>query len=927
MAILDSSRLNLPPDGREALFLLRWTERAQAALFAAPPEGRPVTDEAARACLTELFCRLREACEDVFRVEKNALMARAEPLLAAAPALATAQMRAAASEELLLGLERTGGALIFEKYPLLRGLLDRRTENFIAACRELLERLSRDRAAICRRFFAGGDFGRVTGLDLGTGDPHFHGRSACVVVTERGRLVYKPRDCGIDVKFRELIISLGFSDLLRAPDCLEGEGYGWCEFAAPGEVSSEAGAARFYRRFGGACALMQALGGSDLHSENWVCSGEFPVLVDVETALSPVPRVFNDGRVFPELMPEAGFIYDANRSLLPSSLLPSRRGGRELSALLDGSERTGCGPVLRGKKLTVSGYEAEFLAGFAEGYDRCVARRGELLRALEGFRGVTVRKLLRRTGSYAGLLRRLCGAEALRSEARRAAELGRLGGFFRLHGAESMLPIARREADSLLEGDIPSFSAEGGGHALLCGGEVVVEGFFRRSAVENAAERISRLSEAEKRFELGLLSQGLSRALVPAEPKAAPEPELSDLAPLGREAALAEAQALFREIEALTLTGPGGKSSWLVHSERGANLVPMRPGFFRGGAGLGVFFAAVYASGSAPRAAELAGVCLEQLEAAAAQLEGAERIPEEALPLGMAAGFAGAFRALDIMEGCLGGGRARELKLRLLGLLERADIENARALDLYSGAAGLLLELGREYGRTGAPAVLAQLERTAERLLRGRTLEYRGALLWDTLGKGRPMSGAGHGHAGIAAALAGASKLLGGGKYREAALAALEFEHGAYSEKLGAWPDLRASPEAARAMHGLCSGAPGIGLALLYCKECGLSFPELDEDLDRAKRRCLAAPPLYRDHLCCGNAAALDFLLSLPDCREHAGRLLALMKARRDREGSYRFLPEGWRQVPCPELFFGAAGLGYELLRYARPDGLRQILF
>lgn len=114
---------------------------------------------------------------------------------------------------------------------------------------------------------------------------------------------------------------------------------------------------------------------------------------------------------------------------------------------------------------------------------------------------------------------------------------------------------------------------------------------------------------------------------------------------------------------------------------------------------------------------------------------------------------------------------------------------------------------------------------------------------------------------------------------------------------------------------------------MLFCRESGLDSPELEEDIVRARRCCLTSRPIYRDHLCCGNSAALDFLLSLPDCREHAGRLLAFMKSRKDRGGRYHCLPENYRQVPCPDLFFGTAGIGYELLRYAQPDKLHQILF
>ena len=64
------------------------------------------------------------------------------------------------------------------------------------------------------------------------------------------------------------------------------------------------------------------------------------------------------------------------------------------------------------------------------------------------------------------------------------------------------------------------------------------------------------------------LDYGLSFSL-PVEPTKEPEPELSDFEPMSRQTALAEAVELFREIEGLMLTGPSGKPSWFIASERG----------------------------------------------------------------------------------------------------------------------------------------------------------------------------------------------------------------------------------------------------------------------------------------------------------------------------------------------------------------------
>lgn len=67
------------------------------------------------------------------------------------------------------------------------------------------------------------------------------------------------------------------------------------------------------------------------------------------------------------------------------------------------------------------------------------------------------------------------------------------------------------------------------------------------------------------------MDYGLSFSL-PVEPTKEPEPELSDFEPMSRQTALAEAEELFREIEGLMLTGPSGKPSWFIASERGMTI-------------------------------------------------------------------------------------------------------------------------------------------------------------------------------------------------------------------------------------------------------------------------------------------------------------------------------------------------------------------
>lgn len=112
---------------------------------------------------------------------------------------------------------------------------------------------------------------------------------------------------------------------------------------------------------------------------------------------------------------------------------------------------------------------------------------------------------------------------------------------------------------------------------------------------------------------------------------------------------------------------------------------------------------------------------------------------------------------------------------------------------------------------------------------------------------------------------------------------------------------------------------------LLYEKWGETSFLQ-QENLARAYEACQRFPLQHRDHLCCGNSAAVDFLLEAQGQDESsAGKRLAQMTARKEKLGQFCYLPPSYRNHFEPSLFYGAAGVGYELLRWA-DEGLPSVL-
>ena len=225
--------------------------------------------------------------------------------------------------------------------------------------------------------------------------------------------------------------------------------------------------------------------------------------------------------------------------------------------------------------------------------------------------------------------------------------------------------------------------------------------------------------------------------------------------------------------------------------------------------------------------------------------------------------------------------------------------------------------------------------------------------LWDTIRTGRAISGLGHGMAGIACALlqgvsalseipacsAGADDALMADCLL-AARDALLFEIRTYNGSIREWPDLRPKGGAGQTLHGICSGAPGIGLGLLASRgKCGTeengetadllsslahsTAKEADRLLALAHDACLYANLRETDHLCCGRASLAEYLLTCAhktgseEAVSYAGRLLAAMNAdRQDRGSAFYRLPQGVSEADV-SLFFGLSGIGFAFLRYA----------
>ena len=175
---------------------------------------------------------------------------------------------------------------LLEQYPVLVRRIVTMVCNWEASILAMLSRLSESRHALHCKFFDGDDPGPLVSAKS-TGDTHRGGQSVHILHFKTGHcLVYKPHSVALEGCFFDFIAWLnrnGCDPDLKEVATLDEGRFGWMEFVEAKPCRSRDEIERFFTRQGAQIALIYVLGGTDIHSENVIAHGEYPVLVDLET--------------------------------------------------------------------------------------------------------------------------------------------------------------------------------------------------------------------------------------------------------------------------------------------------------------------------------------------------------------------------------------------------------------------------------------------------------------------------------------------------------------------------------------------------------------------------------------------------------------------------------------------------------------------
>jgi type 2 lantibiotic biosynthesis protein LanM len=867
---------------------------------------------------------------------------------------------------------------LFEKYPVLARLITTAVNFWVDSTVEFLNRLETDSPEIHVQFqpLSSIPLGKITQLSAGLSDAHHQGRCVIGLTFDSGlKLAYKPKSLGLDVAFNQLLEWCNQQNLpldLRTLQILNRDNYGWTKWVEHEPCLNTDAAQNFYRRAGMLLALLYILRCTDCHYENLIACGEYPILIDYETLMSPDIEPID---ITQKAIPHTSFW----NSVLRTGMLPRWEIQAENSTPFDvsglgGTEaqktpnqvpkwkaintdnmhlsyesillpRQANVPLLDHDVLSPNNYGDEIVDGFQAMYHLFWRQRPFLLSEtspLTAFQDQQIRFIFRATALYSRILSRSLSPIYLRNGCDRSIELDYLSrSFLTAIDKPKAWSILRAEIQMLEALDIPHFEVNANDTTLRVKEKPIIENFFTKSSYHQVIDQLNQLSHENLSLQLRIIRTSFqaraARAITPLNNSKQTIHQPIHSAILNPDQLRQEAIAIANELASTALHNPDGSVSWMglnyIAQVERYQLQPLSDGLYNGLCGIALFLSAC---DHIHRSNQFRHLVLGALQPLRHLLQTTQPANLETygqqIGIGSAEGIGGLIYALTYISKWYNEPSLLDDAEKLAQIITPEMIQHDQQLDVISGSAGAILGLLKLYEYHPKANILSKANHCGRWLCQQQIKDGEYPKAWKTLETAIPLTGFSHGAAGIAYALLRLYDMLQEPNFQLVASNGIEYEKTAFLADVGNWLDFRQEKEDKKShyMMSWCHGAPGIGLARLGSLS-GLNQSQIRQDLETALITTQKSGENAVDHICCGNFGRVDILLQAskvlnrPELLQVAIQQSSKLVAKAELQGNYRTLLD-IPNAQNPGLFDGVAGIGYTLLRMSSSNQLPCIL-
>lgn len=750
--------------------------------------------------------------------------------------------------------------------------------------------------------------GIITGFKFSAGDTHNYGRSVVVVEYDCGtKIVYKPQNGEVINAYGRLIDFLRESNIIchmKYPKVIASyPDHCYVEFIEHKPITDKInGADNYYYRIGQLTCLFYSLGTEDMHYENIIAHGEYPVAVDLETLLTAKVKSFINVQGDKKKKSEIN-------EMVTRSIMLTVGGSYGGAALHPNNNYKNIPYYEDNSAIDFMSSCKNIIKGFNDAYTKIKSNKDVIIHKLSLFRNCRFRSIIRATQTYSDMLRHIYYTEYLKNGLLRSFETER---FFMAYNncdnmeqLKNMYPVFEEECRAVLRGDFPIFFVKADGLTILSTEQELDPGFFELSPIDHAKAVLEKMSNEDLEVQNKIIEMVLRS--IEKKDFSAFTVSKKDVPCLTNSELINETQKIAETVIQHRIIAEGEEYFLTVYTamegnQKGRNSICTADNcLYSGTLGFALFFGALY---SVTRNHEYKKSAVRIIESAYDEFISMDPNTNAGVSDG-AGGFA---LVLYYLSEYLDIERYKEMARKIIAL--PLDFHAIEKTDYLGGLSGYIIAAHKINADT------EYIEQAADRLTRLQ-VPYKDFNVWKSGISKKPLIGMGHGLSGIALAFAAAYNALHKEEYLCCALNALEYESNFYNKEKG-WPDLR--DDHSGYMSGFCSGAPGVGLARMSM--LGISEKSdrlITEDIKNAIRHTNECSMGIKDDLCCGNSSGIDLLITAGEKYNNnmflleARRRLSWMVARKNAVGIYG--NDTKSNLESIGFFNGICGVGYEMLR------------
>ena len=747
---------------------------------------------------------------------------------------------------------------------------------------------------------------------------------------------------------------------------IDRDSHGWEQFIEFRGCETKEELHRYFYRFGVLIFSNYLLNTNDLHEENLVASGEYPIIIDLETILDNRRKSNNDSAK-EEIN---NILHD---SVLYSGLLPHFRfsnigKGIDMSAIKGKPNEEYPIKIPKLKDLFTSNMRFEYENpltsqnynlieyrgasvnayhflddinnGFRDAYEYVLNNKELFLKYSDEFENLQVRHLVQDTQRYSMLLHTSFHPDFMQNGRDRQLFLCTLFQNYReLQGSSQ---VVKYEIQDMLNMDIPYFYLNTSETELYSSNGDKIENYFSHTSMDHFKCKICKLSEEDLKTQLMYMDIVLtdidefqSNAARKEIPKANIKNSLNDLDDIILSAIFKLADTLIEravfnkdktEVNwiGMTLVGDENNCSW--------DIKPLGTYLYEGMSGLSIFFNSLYKFSKVKKYKEVgAAIDKELFMYTDEMIERTEGLEDESG--GIFGGEASLVYTYEFLYSITKDIKYLDYAIKHVEILKKAIIIDDNC-DIIYGNAGAIIALLHLHTLTQNDEYLDIATECGLRIVDAQ--EKEGG--WTGSNREVPLAGFSHGASGIILALSELWSKVEKEVFLKSIEMGLKFENSLFVEEHANWKDERIhNGEKASDMGTFtiawCHGAAGILLSrvklyqklindkmLLEKKDVNTIIKILKKDIDVAISTVKRDGVLVNNCLCHGNLGNTEILGEYLDIfdnneiKEHCDNLRYILakniaKGKFDCDNAYLYGYE------LQGFMTGLSGIGYSLLR------------